>query len=67
MQVYNLKYRVKNYKMYQGEIERVKADITEGKEKRQALRDLDCFVLDNSLRESTVGQLRGHTLENKMK
>jgi len=22
-------------------------------------------VLDNSLRESTVGQLRGHTIENK--
>ena len=35
--------------------------------KRQILRDLDCFVLDNSLRESTVGQLRGHTLENKWK
>ena len=34
---------------------------------RQILRDLDCFVLDNSLRESTVGQLRGHTLENKWK
>ncbi|KAJ7381110.1 hypothetical protein OS493_004708 [Desmophyllum pertusum] len=26
-----------------------------------------CFVLDNSLRESTVGQLRGHTIENKWK
>ncbi|CAB4021327.1 PREDICTED: uncharacterized protein LOC107355583 isoform X2, partial [Paramuricea clavata] len=25
------------------------------------------FVLDNSLRESTVGQLRGHTIENKWK
>ncbi len=34
-------------------------------EKRRTLRDLDLFVLDNSLRESTVGQLRGHTLENK--
>lgn len=29
------------------------------------LTNLDFFVLDNSLRESTVGQLRGHTLENK--
>ena len=34
-------------------------------EKYQALRDLDIFVLDNSIRESTVGQLRGHTLESK--
>ena len=31
----------------------------------QILRDLDLYVLDNSIRESTVGQLRGHTLENK--
>ena len=29
------------------------------------LRDLDFFILDNSIRESTVGQLRSHTLENK--
>ena len=29
------------------------------------MRDLDLFVLDNSIRESTVGQLRGHTLESK--
>ena len=35
--------------------------------KRQILKDLDLFVLDNSIRESTVGQLRGHTLENKWK
>ena len=35
--------------------------------RRNRLRDLDLFVLDNSLRETTVGQLRGHTLENKRK
>ena len=35
--------------------------------KRQKLRNSQLFVLDNSLRESTVGQLRGHTLENKWK
>ena len=35
--------------------------------KRQALKELDLVVLDNSIRESTVGQLRGHTLENKWK
>ncbi|CAI8022165.1 hypothetical protein GBAR_LOCUS13038 [Geodia barretti] len=36
-------------------------------EEQKRLRELDCFVLDNSLRESTVGALRGHTLENKWK
>ena len=35
--------------------------------KRKVLRDLDLFVLDNSIRETTVGQLRGHTIENKIK
>ena len=35
--------------------------------KRRILQDLDLIVLDNSIRESTVGQLRGHTLENKWK
>lgn len=34
---------------------------------RVALRDRKCFVLDNSLRESTVGQSRGHTIEDKLK
>ena len=33
--------------------------------KYQSLRDLDLFVLDNSIRGSTVGQLRGHTSEDK--
>lgn len=33
--------------------------------KRQRLCNLDCFILDNSIRESTVGQLRSHTIENK--
>ena len=31
------------------------------------LKDLDLVVLDNSVRESTVGQLRGHTPEDKFK
>lgn len=34
---------------------------------RTVLKDLDLFVLDNSLRESTVGQIRGHTLDDKLK
>ena len=33
--------------------------------KFKRLRDMDLFVLDNSIRESTVGALRGHTLQNK--
>ena len=35
-------------------------------QKLSRLRDLDFFILDNSIRESTVGQLRSHTLENKI-
>jgi isopropylmalate/homocitrate/citramalate synthase len=34
-------------------------------DKRSVVRNLDMFVLDNSLRESTVGQVRGHTLDDK--
>lgn len=41
--------------------------LTEHLKQQQTLSELDCFVLDNSLRESTVGALRGHTLENKWK
>ena len=49
------------------EVARVNADITKvKKEKRERLKNLDFFVLDNSIRESTVGQLRSHTLENKL-
>ena len=35
--------------------------------KDEILRKKELFILDNSLRESTVGQLRGHTIENKWK
>ena len=35
--------------------------------KMARLKEMDVFILDNSLRESTVAQLRGHTLENKTK
>ena len=49
------------------DIERMQREIREEKEKRKALKDMELFVLDNSLRESTVGQLRGHTIENKWK
>ena len=48
-------------------IDRMHQDIEEQKDKRKALRQMELFVLDNSLLESTVGQLRGHTIENKWK
>ena len=48
-------------------IQEVNDNIEQEKKKRARLRDLDLIVFDNSLRESTVGQLRGHTLENKRK
>ena len=49
------------------DIERMQLEVREEKEKRKALKEMELFVLDNSLRESTVGQLRGHTIENKWK
>ena len=35
--------------------------------KYRKLKDLDLFILDNSIRESTVGQTRGHTIDEKWK
>ena len=49
------------------DIQRMQREIREQKGKREALDNMELFVLDNSLRESTVGQLRGHTIENKWK
>ena len=50
------------------EVTRVNAEIEDVRiKKRKRLRELDFFILDNSIRESTVGQLRSHTLENKKK
>ena len=51
----------------QQSIKCMQEDIREEKEKRKGLKEMELFVLDNSLRESTVGQLRGHTIENKRK
>ena len=48
------------------EVARLEKVLKRKNAKRKVLKNLDCFVLDNSIRESTVGQLRGHTLENKM-
>ena len=53
--------------MFQEQIQRMQKAIEDEKEKKKVLSSMDVFVLDNSLRESTVGQLRGHTIENKWK
>ena len=42
-------------------------EIQHATEQKKNLKHNELFVLDNSLRESTVGQLRGHTIENKWK
>ena len=52
--------------MFSEEISHMNAALLEQTNKRRTLKELDFFLLDNSIRESTVGQLRGHTLENKM-
>ena len=42
-------------------------EIQHASEQKKNLKQNELFVLDNSLRESTVGQLQGHTIENKWK
>ena len=34
---------------------------------KNVLKNLDLFVLDNSLRENALGSSRGHTIENRWK
>ena len=43
----------------------VKSCMALSSQKRERLRNMDLFVLDNSMRETTVGSLRAHTLDNK--
>lgn len=52
-------------KMFQGRINDLNMKMRLFNPDKKRLRNLDLFVLDNSLRETTVGQLRGHTIENK--
>ena len=47
--------------------QRMQIDIAQQTKKRKRIREVDCFVLDNSICESNIGQIRGHTLENKWK
>ena len=47
-------------------VRKMRTDIDKvAEQKRDRLSELDLFILDNSIRESTVGQLRGHTIKNK--
>ena len=49
------------------EICRLRCEIGTVQTKRhEILKQLDLFILDNSIRESAVGQLRSHTLEDKI-
>lgn len=49
------------------EVKKIKSHIEGVRvEKRERLKNLDFFCLDNSIRESTVGQIRSHTLQNKI-
>ena len=52
---------------FDDELHAIQGEMGERNKKRNVLKDLDLFVLDTSIRETTVGQLRGHTLENKIK
>ena len=53
--------------MFSEEAKSVQDEVSRQKKRTDVLQNVDVFVLDNSIRESTVGQLRGHTLENKFK
>ena len=44
----------------------MKKQLSKKKKKLETLKTLDCFVMDNSLCGSTFGEVRGHTLENKL-
>ena len=47
------------------DVQQLQHNMKTVEQKREILKNLDLFVLDNSLRETTVGQIFGHTLENK--
>ena len=51
--------------MFQGQLNDLQARLSRHNAEKKTLRKLDIFVLDNSLRETSIGTFRGHTLENK--
>jgi Ca2+-binding EF-hand superfamily protein len=44
----------------------LKRELARVEVKKEVLRKLPLYCLDNSIRESTVGQLKSHTIENKI-
>lgn len=52
---------------FSNELNFINDGLTAHKKRLEILREKDLFVLDNSIRETTVGQLRGHTLEDKIR
>lgn len=43
----------------------IKNQLASSEKKVQRLKEMDLFILDNSMRETTVASLRAHTLDNK--
>ena len=50
---------------YDSLVEEYKENVKRETAKYTNLKDLDLFILDNSIQESTVGQTRGHTIDEK--
>ena len=57
-----LPIRVKMESNIDSIIGKIKKDTSEKCQKQKTLQQVDLIVLDTSIRESTFGQLRGHTL-----
>ena len=52
---------------FQTQINRMNEDVREQNEKLKQLKELDLFVLENSFRESTLGQIHSYSVENRWK
>ena len=52
---------------FSSDVKQLRSQLEKNQSRTETLQNLDLLVLDNSIRESTVGQLRGHTLDSKMK
>ncbi len=50
---------------YNGLAQEYKNDLKKHVAKYEMLKNVDVFVLDNSIRESTVGAVKGHTVNEK--
>ena len=52
---------------FEEEIREVRESFVQGRKMRERLKELDLFVLDYSIRESTVHKIAGHTVNDKWK